>query len=191
MTRNASDIHSKAAHATFHAIPSSSGTRRHQVRTRKFIFGFLSFVALAAHAQEDFGSTAMLNREKKTSAIDHYEGSVQFAMFMCSTARSMNGSLAELQEMGKQPDEAALAKADYRVCIQKNGASLKKVYESAAASLKGNAAKAALREHFIQATISLEGISPNSQDVKLLYAKRQNDNETKLNELWTRFKLSR
>lgn len=160
------------------------------MKIRHLIPCLLQLLAMSALAQDDFGASAMLTKQKTTTAVNHYEGSVQFAMFMCSMARSMNGSLAEIQKTGNQPDEAELAKADYRTCIKKNSESLKKVYESAAASVKGNTSKTALREHFIQATISLEGIVPNSQEVNLFYAKRQSDNETKLKELWTRFKLT-
>ena len=142
-------------------------------------------VALA----NDFGAADTLKKPQGVSSIDHYNASVNVAVFICSMTFSTAQSLAELQRMGTAPSEEQIAKADYKRCITAHRSSLKKIYADAASSIKKPSRKNALKEHYIQSIVMIDGIEPQPEELKIQYIKRQNDQQKKLNELWTRFEI--
>lgn len=141
-----------------------------------------------SYAQDKFAAKAALERAAGTTPLEHYNAVISLSGFTCGMSKHLNSVLAE---SGGTPTDENLASADYKVCIASYKPTLKKVYDAAAAGLKKSAAKSALKEHYIQAIVGLDGIAPNSEERKFQYEARQNENKTKLAALWTRFEVEK
>ncbi len=77
--------------------------------------------------------------------------------------------------------------ADYKKCIADGKIEIKRGYEAVLKKVKKPAARAALKEYYITAIMTLQGIEPQGDERKMFYEKRQGDNMTKLEEMWVRF----
>ena len=160
------------------------------------VFCVLAAISLAAmlpaHAAHDFGAGELLGSPKKgTDPIDRYSGSIQVALLMCSVAQRLNNTVAEGQKLGTEIPSETAEMANYEECIAQYKRTLRTIYEKTTSTMKKPVARAALKEHFIQAIVSLEGIAPNTDEMRISYKTRQNQNEAKLKELWTRFEIER
>lgn len=133
---------------------------------------------IAAAAQDD------------RSPIARYEGDLEYAVIKCTLALKIANNSAKLTEL-KGNDGSSPDSEDWRVCIATQKTTAKVNYEAALKSVKKPAARAALKEHFIQGSQALSGIAPYSNETVIAHAKRQGDNRAKLDELWTRFELEK
>lgn len=111
-----------------------------------------------------------------------YEGTVFYGQTMCNFAISIARNLAA---MGKPQDESS----DWKGCIKGHKVELKKAYDGFSRTVKKPLAKAALKEHFVLATTALNGIEPATEELQIVYDKRQADNKAKVSEQWTRFEV--
>lgn len=123
------------------------------------------------------------------SPADDYEATVVFSRISCALSFKIAQSNAELAAMGAKSSSAEedKDKGDYRACIKKQKAALKKTYERFAPTVRKPAARTALKEHYIAALTGLDGIAPKFDERVIDYQRRQNGNETRTDELWTRF----
>ncbi len=78
---------------------------------------------------------------------------------------------------------------DFQRCLLDGKLALKQSYEKYLKSVKKPAARAALKEYYITALSTLNGIAPQAEERKINYEKRQGDNKNKLDEMWTRFEV--
>lgn len=112
-------------------------------------------------------------QEKDTrTPLQKYEGGVIFVSTMCQI------EFRRVQVGG----EGNLAE-----CIETGKVTIKADYERALKTVRKAAAKAALKEHYIAGIAALQGISPQFEELKSNYDKRQGDNKNKLDALWVRF----
>lgn len=87
-------------------------------------------------------------------------------------------------------NDQASGKSELDPCIEDGQKSMKANYLSVLKKVKKASAKAALKEYYIAATTALQGVSPMPDERVYAYEKRQNDNKTKMDEMWLRFELA-
>lgn len=156
--------------------------------SKKFIAAvlFLS-VSGMTFAASKFGFEEATKRNPDATPLGHYQATSEMALFMCSMAYRMSKTLAESQSLGMEISEEKKESADYGACIRGYKPAIKTNYDGALSKVKKPAAKAALKEHYIQVIKSLEGIEPTSSERVFQYDGRQSENKVKRAEAWTRF----
>lgn len=145
----------------------------------------LSFNLAAADFPADFGAADSIKRTKETTPLERYHSSVELAALYCGMAFT----LAQAASKSDAPSADTVAMADYRKCISLHKSAIKTNYGVAQRSAKTGAARAALKEHLVQALASLDGIEPGSNELKIHYERRQDENAVKRKEAWTRFEI--
>lgn len=122
------------------------------------------------------------------TAVQKFRGTVNGSIFACSLELKSALLINEAKRSGVErydlPEQVA---PDWRSCIAKQKSETKANYESTLKTVKKAAAKAAFKEYFIAAIISLDEIEPKAGEIKMDYTRRQSANDQKLNEKWTRF----
>ena len=129
----------------------------------------LALAGLANSAENDFGVAAMATRKEGDSLLDHYRKNIEYSWFMCTAAR--------------------IAGKDVAGYVNAHKAALKEQYAAAAKTIKKPAAKAALKEHFVQAMSLVEGVEPGISEARIDYDRRQTDNKENLKKAWTRVEI--
>lgn len=121
-----------------------------------------------------------------------YKNSIDKGILDCTVQRLTAVAVYEAKKNGTERyDQPEVVPPNWQACISEQKVRIKSLYESALKVTKKPGAKAALKEHFIQATLSLTGIDPYSDELKLAYNKRQVDNGLKLRELWDRYEIEK
>lgn len=121
-----------------------------------------------------------------------YKTAIDKGIANCTVQRITATAVYEAKRTGTERyDLPEVTPPDWRGCIADQKARIKNLYETTLKATKKPGAKAALKEHFIHATLSLSGIDPYSDELKIAYNKRQVDNGIKLRELWDRFEIEK
>jgi hypothetical protein len=145
--------------------------------------------ALAAPESADFGASDLLRVEAGKDPVEAYTVATQVAFHMCGLVEDSHQLLAQTRAAGGQVSEDEIARSNYVVCIVEMKKSLRKLFDRAMGSTKKAGLKTALREHFVQAIVALDGVTPRNERV-LDYDRRQSENKTKLREAEVRLEVA-
>lgn len=127
------------------------------------------FSGVSISAEDDFGVSAMFNRKEGVSQLEHYHSSADASFAICTLVR--------------------LSGKDLNGCIAAHKKVLRRLYDAALKTVKKPGARAALKEHLVQAVSRIEGIGPGVGEINIDYDRRQTSNDEKLKMAWTRFEL--
>lgn len=132
-------------------------------------------------------SLSAIAQEEKQTPLEKYEGLVAFGILSCGLSFSLGQSLAKNESLGLSASGESAKMADHNKCIRDSKADIKKAYGLALGSVKKPAAKSALKEHYIAALNAIQGINPQTGEIKLAYDARQSANKAAVDKAWTRF----
>lgn len=130
------------------------------------------FVSVCSHAADN----------EKQILLKKYHYEVELSLNRCTSSFKFAILGAEIL---KSPIDF---KSSYE-CISDERITIKKAYEAVINTLEKNAAKTALKEHYIGAVSALQGIQFHDDERKMNYERRQSDNKVKVDELWLRFEI--
>lgn len=119
------------------------------------------------------------------SLLDTYNDNVHSGLGLCGAKFRLAQVQADAEELGINQERTD--DSDWSGCIAKWKVQIRKGFEAASKTVKKPAAKAALKEHYVLASVALSGIAPVSQETRGSYAQRQRDALSKVSGQWARF----
>lgn len=137
--------------------------------------------AMPKEATRNAGQTSGVPAKDNRSPIDAYEGDAQFLLMMCSL---------QFQYSQLNPGETS-PKADWTTCVKEGVQGLKVRFDNLMKVLRKPAARAALKEHYISVINAAMAITPHDGEIKMNYSRRQSEQQTIVQDKWTRFSLER
>ena len=114
------------------------------------------------------------------TTLEKYQGDNYYYLISCELMFKSNLLKAEL-------DEAVDPNENYHNCISTSKEQSQKNLNKALSTIKKSAAKQALKKYHVSFVAALYGIEPNLDEIKLLYAQRQNNLKEKMTEAWATF----
>lgn len=145
------------------------------IKSRNRLFLVVSILLMAA--------PRVYAEEEKRNPVDEFRGTTQFHLLQCQIR-------AKTEFLKVESGASTEAYSEIGACLKKGRAEVKKLFPKANALVaKRPAASKLLKEYYAVWLSAFDGISPDINELKTTYDKRQGDASRKADEAWYRFEI--